>query len=321
MKKLILQLIFLSPVFAFAQPVINAVTLPIGASFSVYSCDKLQPGFPVSGFNNWDFSTLSYDPNPSSIHIVLPANTPYSADFPTANMCQQFESNGQVNGYVYLQQNDDSLVALGGRDYLGYNWDWINPALLYPFPFVLNQSIVDEYESNDGLHDSMMFRYVAWGNLKTPKGNTYSNVFLYQSNIYDFNSNSWVPIGYQWISVATLQSVFDFFLPNPSSEFFENETNTSGIKELQLEEKLQLSLYPNPASTQSRIEFNLPQRSNVSIQLISLDGKRNSTFLSESLPSGKHRIPILTSELSEGIYFVRIVIDNQVVVKTLEVVD
>ncbi len=317
MKKLILQLLFFSPVLAFAQPVINAVTLPIGDSISVYSCNKPQPGFPISGFNNWDFSTLSYDHNPSSKQIILPANTLYAADFPTANMCERYESNGQVTGYVYYQQNNDSLFALGGRDYSGYNWDWTNPALLYPFPFILNQSIVDEYESNTGIHDSMMYRYVAWGNITTPSGNTHTNVFLYEQNIR--NSNSWEVLGYQWISVATLQSVFDYFIPNPASEFFETATNTAGVNQKSLEENFRFSTYPNPSIDQSFVDFFLPKAAQVCLQLISVDGKTNTKLISEKLNSGSQHIPIPTSDLAEGTYFIRLLIDNQPLVKTIVV--
>lgn len=319
MKKLLLCTLLYMPALSFAQPVINAVTLPIGDSISVYSCDKPQRDFPVSGFNNWDFSTLYYEPDPTgSMKILLLANTPYAADFPTANMCERHESNGQVTGYIYLQQNNDSLVSLGGRDYYGDDWDWTNPSVLYPFPFVLNQSFVDVYMDNTGFHDSMMFRYVAWGNITTPLGNTYNNVFLYEYNVH--NENSWEVFGYQWISVATLQPVFDLFFVNPTSEFYENNAITSGINQKLLEESFRFSIYPNPSSTQSFIDFNLPQKAYVNIQMMAVDGRMNTLLISENIPSGKHHIPIITSGLAEGTYFVRMVIDNQVIVKTIEVV-
>ncbi len=322
MKKLAFLILNSLPILAFAQPVINAVPPPIGDSLSFYEGSYPQNNFPTSGFNNWDFSDVPFNNQATPLKILLPSNTPYSSEFPTATFCEKTYSYSSGVYYIYYQQNNDSLSILGLRldSNPSYNVDYTDPIALYKFPVILNNPVIDVYTDNLGTQDSFMIKYVGWGNIKSPLGVSHTNVFLYEQYLFNSSTQAWELFSYHWVSVATLQDIYIAFVTYQESQFFENVNNTSGIASDELERKINCSLYPNPSNGSCFLDFNLPQRSNVSIQLISVDGKRNSTLLSESLPSGKHRIPILTSELSEGTYFVRIVIDNQVVVKTIEVV-
>lgn len=323
MKKFLLNILICMPMLGIAQPVITPIPLPIGDSILIYSCDKPLPGFSVSGFNNWDFSTLAYDPNPTPMKILLPSNTPYAADFPTADMCERYDYPVGSGGtsYVYYKQNSDSLFSFGYRyvSYPSLNADWINPSVYYQFPFVLNQSFVDDYLDNTGFQDSIMYRYVGWGSIKTPLGNTYTDVFLYENNVFNSSSNTWTVLGYQWVSVARLQAIFNLFYPNPSAEFYEKVGFTSGITQQELDAKYQVSVYPNPSIGQSFIDINIPGKANVSIELISVNGKTNTKLVSDGMMAGKCHIPVNTANVDEGTYFVRIVIDNMATVKTIEV--
>ncbi len=69
-------------------------------------------------------------------------------------------------------------------------------------------------------------------------------------------------------------------------------------------------VYPNPVSNNSKIQFNLTKAHNVSIQIISNDGKVLSTSNKGILPAGNYTYPLNASLYKTGVYFVRLIADN-----------
>ncbi|MEO1254063.1 MAG: starch-binding protein, partial [Bacteroidota bacterium] len=77
------------------------------------------------------------------------------------------------------------------------------------------------------------------------------------------------------------------------------------IKEEILADNGQFSVYPNPASENVNIRFLQQQESNVSIQLVGIDGK---TILSQEMitTSGNQSIELDISALKNGLYFLKV---------------
>jgi hypothetical protein len=70
---------------------------------------------------------------------------------------------------------------------------------------------------------------------------------------------------------------------------------------------LEATVYPNPASDQTTIAFNLPNEEMVTIELLDLQGKLIEHILpSATLTEGEHQVNYNTSDLAKGIYLVRI---------------
>jgi CubicO group peptidase (beta-lactamase class C family) len=80
---------------------------------------------------------------------------------------------------------------------------------------------------------------------------------------------------------------------------------------------------PNPVSKNCMLEFELSEPSPVSIQIFNSIGKNVSSCFGEALPenqvlpTGKHTIQWNTAQLREGIYFCRLQIWNEVLVKKI----
>jgi hypothetical protein len=81
--------------------------------------------------------------------------------------------------------------------------------------------------------------------------------------------------------------------------------NTTGIVEINSVSALKL--YPNPASSQVAVEFELIENSQVTIAIVDLTGKIVGTSVSNQFNKGFNSVEIPTSDLLNGFYFVNIV--------------
>ncbi|MFY7735105.1 MAG: T9SS type A sorting domain-containing protein [Bacteroidia bacterium] len=81
--------------------------------------------------------------------------------------------------------------------------------------------------------------------------------------------------------------------------------NTTGI--IEVNSVSALKLYPNPASSQVAVEFELIENSQVTIAIVDLTGKIVGTSVSNQFNKGFNSVEIPTSDLLNGFYFVNIV--------------
>ena len=81
--------------------------------------------------------------------------------------------------------------------------------------------------------------------------------------------------------------------------------NTTSVGEINAVSALKL--YPNPASSQVAVEFELNENSHVTIAIVDLTGKIVGTTLSNQFNKGFNSVEIPTSDLLNGFYFVNIV--------------
>ena len=81
---------------------------------------------------------------------------------------------------------------------------------------------------------------------------------------------------------------------------FESDTTTS-VQFLQNEE-IALTVFPNPVTDQSYIEFELENDLDLNLQIMDNQGRLIKTLLTGSQPSGKHKVLLAGSDLPSGIY-------------------
>ena len=77
-------------------------------------------------------------------------------------------------------------------------------------------------------------------------------------------------------------------------------------------------LYPNPATTHANIAVNLDKPTVLSVEVFSADGRLVASKSYGTL-TGSFNLPVLTQDLSAGVYKVRILADGKQTVKTLVV--
>jgi len=77
---------------------------------------------------------------------------------------------------------------------------------------------------------------------------------------------------------------------------------------------------PNPFSDKSSIQFSLSQRSQVTIELHDIGGRKLQIISNEMFSEGDHQISFSDEKLLPGIYFLQLKTDHQVVSKKLIVI-
>ncbi|MDP4280634.1 MAG: M1 family aminopeptidase [Bacteroidota bacterium] len=69
--------------------------------------------------------------------------------------------------------------------------------------------------------------------------------------------------------------------------------------------------YPNPASSSTKISFEIPQSAYVNLDLLDITGSKVRTILNEYRLSGKNSVTVDCSSLASGIYFYRLTSGGQ----------
>ncbi|MBS1745423.1 MAG: T9SS type A sorting domain-containing protein [Bacteroidetes bacterium] len=80
-----------------------------------------------------------------------------------------------------------------------------------------------------------------------------------------------------------------------------------------------VSVYPNPAPSHTTLEYNLAKTGYVNISLVDAKGNTIKDLKKGTMQQGYHTLPVSTSGLSKGMYFINMVTDNGVLTTKLVV--
>ena len=121
--------------------------------------------------------------------------------------------------------------------------------------------------------------------------------------------------GCGWLDFRLVNN-FDTFERYESLTYYKKGNETWGnpliitkVDEYNSNTSLQTQIYPQPASDKAKLNFTLPQSSQVSIKLYNTLGIELKTIANTFFSEGLNSIPIDLSNFSDGVYFV--VIDYQ----------
>ncbi len=80
-----------------------------------------------------------------------------------------------------------------------------------------------------------------------------------------------------------------------------------------------ISIHPNPVTSNANIEFSLQNQANVSIAVFDILGKQVINIHEGMMSGGSHNIQLNSNDMRQGIYFVKIQLNNEVVTKKIMV--
>ncbi|HAB50741.1 MAG TPA: hypothetical protein DCE80_00950 [Ignavibacteriales bacterium] len=107
-----------------------------------------------------------------------------------------------------------------------------------------------------------------------------------------------------------------------TGEFFQNitipENHTYNItlgfnsqRTIILDEYKLFQNYPNPFNPTTKIKFNLPKESNVSLLVYNLLGQEIETLVDDRIEAGTHSVDFVGEGLPSGMYFCKLKIENK----------
>lgn len=78
--------------------------------------------------------------------------------------------------------------------------------------------------------------------------------------------------------------------------------------------------YPNPFNPSTNIQFNLPEQSNVTLQVYDISGRQIAVLVDEPMNAGSHTINWNASNLASGVYLYRITAGDFTAVRKLTII-
>ena len=91
-----------------------------------------------------------------------------------------------------------------------------------------------------------------------------------------------------------------------------------GLEEVSLN-NVSMTIYPNPAKDNATLDINLSQNSVATIKVVDLMGRNVIDLGAKSMKAGQNTIELNTSNLNNGMYFVKVASENGVVTKKITI--
>lgn len=101
-------------------------------------------------------------------------------------------------------------------------------------------------------------------------------------------------------------------LVSTDGPFTSVEENTEIAKEIKLNQN-----YPNPFNPSTVISFSIPENSHVNLAVFDITGKQVSELTNGRMAAGSHEVNFNASGLSSGIYFYKLMVNNQIFTRKL----
>lgn len=352
MKKIYISLAFLlsSGIIAFAQPTLTQANFVpnIGDSQLYYVADTNSVLDNTTGANViFNYNDLRGYGVTQTQHFVDPTTTPNTLDFPTATFTDT--TAGFPGNLKYNQDFTDSLDVIGlvldinsfGVVVAKYDND---PEIFMKFPFTYGDSFADAYGGQftspaapipTNGNGNVTVTADAWGTLKlpmTPDIDSVLRIVRVENLLTD--TIFLQPLFPDILPIPVNATQVSYYKPsiskNPLLSFVTADVNgdTSinvisqypmfgvGIEETVA--NLDISLFPNPSESGfTTLTLGIEKKAKVEIMIFNSLGQNVQEVFSGNLSPEKNKLTIKTSNLSSGLYFVNIIIDNKSASKKL----
>jgi PKD repeat protein len=265
----------------------------------------------------------------------------------------QFQSSwGYVDAFWSEQEFLDNYVVFN-QDNTEHGWEWFQDTPGLPsvrmFNYYNGASEIDELVSPSydlsGLDSpTLKFRYSgasvnnepddelrimlsddcgeSWQTRETFSGFELTNSGLVTGS-YTPNANS------TWTDVSVGLGPFDdepnvrvkfrWISAGRSNNFYIDDVTlaASPLGMEDLERQLDLSIAPNPTSDMTILTMNLQDAANVQMEVVDVLGRDARIILSKEMSNGTHKFDIDMSSYADGVYYLRILVDSDMVVKKI----
>jgi hypothetical protein len=312
---------------------------PATSSSATQSVSYANPGiFNVKLSSSNDQGANSLDKND---HITISGST---AEFASGPFWDKLDNQEDFNRWI-TYDNDESFTEVPVKwefsPNTGYgNWgSCVKIRNLYNTPSESDDLISPSYNISSVVNPSLTFRLAGAeaGGTADDKLNLYTSVNcgqtwvlrkaftgaelvtagLYTSEFVPNNPNQWQTYALGLSSISSQTNVrfrFEFVAgPNGSNNVYIDDLNIgSGLGFENIADYIGLSVYPNPSSGSTNVEFTTQKQANVKIQLLNVLGQPILAPYSAQVLPGTQNFNIDMTTFATGIYTVQLQIDSDV---------
>lgn len=309
----------------------------IGDSYVIRYCDTNSVSQGNGGANQtWNFSSINLLNDSTAIEWVTSSGTPYASSYPNSDRAQKTNDN---YSYYSVQSGDLTYYGTGSAtasEVLTNTY----PHMKYPFTF--GNSYSDNFAGSivtTGLtferRGTINVNADGWGTINLPAGSFGNSVRVHTTLDITDSLGGAFPI-----VVKTLTNTYQWYIPEKKYPVFSITTiaittiagttvtkqvyyspnQTVGITQIStnIPDGFELSQnYPNPFNPETKINFSLPENSDVVLQIFDMSGKEVETLMNGKLPAGVYEAVWDASRFSTGAYFYRLTANGYVTSKKM----
>ncbi len=297
----------------------------VGTSYQYIGLDTsgINEGMGGSG-QTWDFSTASANGINLSLDVITPSSHPEGASFPNATHCYNY-SDGI---YQFYSISADSMVLEGDISLVNTPIAYQLKPTVYRFPLNLNDIQQDTMSSNyNGGPVGPALRYGDYntlfdgdGILQLPNGLVYANtnrivtfaLITDSSLVFPAATSKTILTKIEWyeqgikvpVMYTETREVSAGGSPNTTRSVYYMDTSIVSLDKPSVFNSVKL--FPNPVNDKVQLSYELTGQTNALVEVYNMTGNLVRVIEGGNQTAGSYRITINTSDLSRGMYFVRL---------------
>lgn len=235
---------------------------------------------------------------------------------------------------ISTHMQEYSITLLNGSPFFVWDEAVINPTVRYIFwkdgilgsrPIPVNYISISVIPS--ACTDKNGVVHLVW--YKYDYGHNESGTLFYSY----FKNNQWseadsipfnlpVPVTVPRVLTYNDRLFLSFTSDHRANVYFSSRSILSDASE-QITDKVNetnLQVYPNPFNSEAAVKYNLNKSGRVTIKLYDILGKEVTLITNEEKSPGEYKINLDAKQLSSGIYFLRLTIENEFITKKLVII-
>lgn len=286
---------------------------------------------------SWDFSGTVLQANVEYWDFLNPTNTPYSAEFSTANIALRISSPSYSDTtYSFFRIENSSFTEVGQVLFFQDTTVIEHKSLLVlPLPCSMGSNWVTRDSTEFGIAGNKIVELEiqsntvdAWGTVNVPSGQ-YNCLRLredddfitktYVNNVLIF-SDTIKTINYTWITKEVIVAAQAESQENDTNPNFSNASNFSrNIQSMtpiaepvsSAPNKFRLyANYPNPFNASTEITFELPRDELINLAIYNVMGQMVAELVNGRMSAGTHRLVWKADQLPSGLYYLQLQTEN-----------
>ena len=312
---------------AIAQPTLTAANSSpaLGDSIVYFILDSNATDYlSTAGAGvTWDYSNVAGYGTTTTQRIVDPATTPYVADFPSSQLCEELVGSG----FIYRTNYPDSVVSEGyvvTDPTLGTVTIILTDNLRYiEYPFTYTDMFVDAI---DGTADAPITggTPIPYSGTMTVEADAHGTLTVGSTTMYNVlrikNTENGVADAGIFGTIPIVRTQLWYYEPGTSNFpiFVHSTVSANGVTtsvvyswvdadfHVGVEEQSapEFSITPNPATDWMNLQLQSPQNGQVNLNVVSLTGKQVLDLGNRTVIKGSQTIRVNVETLAAGVYFV-----------------